>query len=206
MTTYQPKVHNFQSSLVRGLIGERIVHDLLMHHPRFEHLDLKNNEERLWAVENEKEWQKKGIDKRLTKADGSHVYLEIKTDTYDKNFFFEIDSDSRKPKSGWTFTTQSDLVCYLFIHLGKVFFLPFPATRSWFESHLQTNPELKNICNRNYGREYSSSGCPVEINWGKNAIQNYSGIEVAEIAFTPWTKQELKDECEFYKEHKKLSF
>ncbi len=194
------KEHTMASSLLMGEIGENLVEDILTRHPRFKVLGIEEGLCKLVSVEGNSYYQKKDIDKILVYPTGREVPLEIKTDTYNKNFYFEIDSDSTRPFSGWTFITEARLVPYVFLHLGKVYFLPFPETKNWLKTILDINtPRVVEVINRAEGRSYVSRGCPLEINWVVSELEKFTNKEIIKIDFTPWTKQQLEQEIKLLK-------
>jgi len=69
--------------------------------------------------------------------------LEIKADRWHRtgNFFFETVSNKEKGTPGCFLYTEADYLLYYFVTPRTLYVLPMPATRDWFQEHMDQFPE-----------------------------------------------------------------
>ena len=107
-------VHNFNKSIKIGDIGETIM----------EYFITRNFPIRsIVSVAKEPMYQQQDIDFIVTFMNGTKQTLEVKTDTYDVNFFYELISNDIYKTPGCMVKTKADFVVYYFINLEVVYFI-----------------------------------------------------------------------------------
>ena len=119
-------VHNFHQSIKTGAIGEEII----------KYFVEKNFDvESVVSVAGDAKYQQDDIDFIVTFKNGKKVTLEVKTDTYDTNFFYEVISNDIYNTPGCLVKTKADVVVYYFINLEIVYFIDRKHFQNWFQQH-----------------------------------------------------------------------
>ena len=119
-------VHNFHQSIKTGAIGEEII----------KYFVEKNFAvESVVSVAGDPKYQQDDIDFIVTFKNGKKVTLEVKTDTYDTNFFYEVISNDIYNTPGCLVKTKADVVVYYFINLEIVYFIDRKHFQNWFQQH-----------------------------------------------------------------------
>ncbi len=106
------------------------------------------------------EYQKAGIDRLLTRPDGSMVKAEYKTDVKAKqtgNLFFEIVSVDNRNIVGWGLTSQADL--WIFFIPGQEILVIEPGKFRWLVLEQLAILQKKVVQNRGY----CTIGLPVPL-------------------------------------------
>ena len=107
-------IHDFKSSIKLGKIGETIIEFLMGYCPKVSSIV---------SVAGNPIYQQDDIDFIVTFKDGSVKTLEVKTDTYDVNFFYELISNDIYNTPGCMVKTKADIVAYYFINLEVIYFI-----------------------------------------------------------------------------------
>ena len=119
-------VHNFHQSIKTGAIGEEII----------KYFVEKNFAvESVVSVAGDAKYQQDDIDFIVTFKNGKKVTLEVKTDTYDTNFFYEVISNDIYNTPGCLVKTKADVIVYYFINLEIVYFIDRKHFQDWFRLH-----------------------------------------------------------------------
>ena len=141
--------------------------------------DLKN-------VENDLSYQKKDVDLIWTinlKNGKTKEYLcEVKSDNYNTtgNFFFETISNTSKNTLGCFMYTEADFILYYFIKAKELYVLPMPATRDWFQKHMN---EFKEVQSQTAveNDSYTTLGRLVPIKEAENSVSKHSTNKLDKI-------------------------
>lgn len=90
---------------------------------------------RVTNVEADVRYQAMDVD-LLWETDAGEHKVEIKADRHDQsgNFFFETESNREAGTPGCFLYTQADFIFYYFIGARRLYVLPMPATRDWFNA------------------------------------------------------------------------
>ena len=119
-------VHNFDKSIKIGDIGETIM----------EYFITRNFPIRsIVSVAKVPMYQQQDIDFIVTFMNGTEQTLEVKTDTYDVNVFYELISNDIYNTPGCLVKTKADFVVYYFINLEVVYFIDRRYFQKWFKKH-----------------------------------------------------------------------
>lgn len=93
-------------------------------------------------VEQDPAYQRRDIDLVWTTHKGEYQ-VEIKGDRWHRtgNFFLETHSNQEKGTPGCLLYTEADLLFYYFVEPRRLFMIPMPALRDWFDRHRTRFPE-----------------------------------------------------------------
>lgn len=88
-------------------------------------------------VEDDRRYRQLDIDLVWKTTEGDET-IEIKGDTYHTtgNFFFETLSNRERNTLGCFMYTEADFVYYYFVTIKKLYVLPMPKIRIWFQEHM----------------------------------------------------------------------
>ena len=120
-------------------------------------------------VEDIQFFREKDIDLIYVRKDGVWNLIEVKGDTQHKtgNFFFETISNESKNTPGCFMYTEANWIFYCFVEIGRLYVLPMPETRKWFEEKIKNNPDVfkkrKTSTNCGNGNSYNTVGYLVPI-------------------------------------------
>jgi hypothetical protein len=126
-------------------------------------------------VEDDPDYRKIDVD-LIWKYAGRDIKVEIKGDTYHRtgNFFLETHSNEELNKPGCFMYTESDYVFYYFVEIKKLYVMPMPETREWFQKHKNEFRESRTQTDVGNGNRYTTVGRLVPI---KTLIQNVPNIK-----------------------------
>lgn len=110
-------------------------------------------------VEAEPEYQRLDIDLIVITTGGRYT-VEIKGDRWHQtgNFFFETNSNQEKGTVGCFLLTAADYLFYYFVEPRRLYILPMPATRTWFEAAQERFPPRATTTAAGRGRHYTTVG------------------------------------------------
>ncbi len=119
-------IHNFDKSIKIGTIGETIMEYFIQREFAVSSIV---------SVAKDPMYQQDDIDFIVTFKNGTKRTLEVKTDTYDTNFFYELISNDIYKTPGCMVKTKADIVVYYFINLEDVYFIDRCHFQKWFKQH-----------------------------------------------------------------------
>lgn len=161
------KIYDFENSKKTGDIGEQRIIKFLN--------DLDSTKE-VTDVTNIKEFQEKDIDLIITNKDGSIETVEIKTDTYPTNFFYETLSDVERNTAGCLEKSLADFLYYYFINIGKLYIIPMKPFREWFHLNKVANKNIiskKTVPNKTRYGKYMSEGYTIPREFFEQTFPHY---------------------------------
>lgn len=189
-------VHNFSKSVKIGEIGETIMEYFIK-----KGFPISS----IVSVAKEPMYQKDDIDFIVTFQNGVKNTLEVKTDTYDVNFFYELISNDIYNTSGCMIKTKADIVVYYFINLEVVYFIDRRYFQEWFKKHeydtiigdyglteyVMKSKSLKNIDRSGLGT-YNSKGKVFPITFFEEKFDGwYKKYELKDIPYIELIKKAL---------------
>ena len=119
-------VHNFHQSIKTGAIGEEIIKYFI---------EKNFAVESVVSVAGDPKYQQDDIDFIVTFKNGTKRTVEVKTDTYEVNFFYELISNDIYNTPGCLVKTKADIVVYYFINLEIAYFIDRRHFQKWFKEH-----------------------------------------------------------------------
>lgn len=189
-------VHNFHKSIKTGSIGETIM----------EYFIQKNFAvESIVSVAGIPMYQQDDIDFVVTFKDGKKLTLEVKTDTYDVNFFYELISNDIYNTPGCLVKTKADIVVYYFINLEIVYFIDRRHFQKWFKQHefdtvvdeygltepIMKAKRLQNIDRSGFGTYNSKGKVFSRVFFEENFDGWYRKFELKDIPYTELIRKAL---------------
>lgn len=189
-------VHNFHKSIKTGSIGETIM----------EYFIQKNFAvESIVSVAGIPMYQQQDIDFIVTFKDGKKLTLEVKTDTYDVNFFYELISNTIYNTPGCMVKTKADIVVYYFINLEIVYFIDRRHFQKWFKQHefdtvvdeygltepIMKAKRLQNIDRSGFGTYNSKGKVFSRVFFEENFDGWYRKFELKDIPYTELIRKAL---------------
>ena len=144
-------VHVFANSMITGQQGEAEIRNYLLS---------RGNVAQVIDVSDNPAYQEKDIDFLVYQTSGALTKTELKTDTYDKNFFYETLSNIERGTPGCMEKTEADCLCYYYVNLDTLYVIDLPALRKWFHSIKQESwVKRKTLTNAvGKGHFYTSEG------------------------------------------------
>ena len=189
-------VHNFHKSIKTGFIGETIM----------EYFIQKNFAvESIVSVADIPMYQQDDIDFVVTFKDGKKLTFEVKTDTYDVNFFYELISNDIYNTPGCLVKTKADIVVYYFINLEIVYFIDRRHFQKWFKQHefdtvvdeyglsepIMKAKRLQNIDRSGFGTYNSKGKVFSRVFFEENFDGWYRKFELKDIPYTELIRKAL---------------
>ena len=189
-------VHNFHKSIKTGSIGETIM----------EYFIQKNFAvESIVSVADIPMYQQDDIDFVVTFKDGKKLTLEVKTDTYDVNFFYELISNDIYNTPGCLVKTKANIVVYYFINLEIVYFIDRRHFQKWFKQHefdtvvdeygltepIMKAKRLQNIDRSGFGTYNSKGKVFSRVFFEENFDGWYRKFELKDIPYTELIRKAL---------------
>ncbi len=115
-------------------------------------------------VEADPHYQAQDVDLIWTTSRGRYR-VEIKGDRWHGtgNFFFETMSNQERGTLGCFLYTEADLLFYYFLEPRRLYILPMPATREWFQANLPRFRQSSTTTDLGLGRSYTTVGYLVPI-------------------------------------------
>jgi hypothetical protein len=99
-----------------------------------------------------------------TSAEGAFVTIELKTERRSTgNLFIETWSNKSRRTLGWLWTLQSDLLCCYFLDIDRMYFVDFPALRTWLKQRDPTTGRLNGL----RFKEVKASARQLNDTWGR---------------------------------------
>ncbi len=126
-------IHNFNDSLNAGKAGEKKV---------MKWLEGKSTVEKVVNFSEEGYYQGQGIDCVVHTKDKRFHNVEIKTDSYQKNFYFELENSGKR---GCFLKSQADYWVYYFSNNNKIYTLPLKEVRNFITSIEEEDYEIYGI-------------------------------------------------------------
>lgn len=148
LKSMQTKQYDFETQQKVGQFGETFLDKWL--HPIYKVLD----------VSNESSYQKSGIDRVVTRSDGTVITVEYKFDIAAKrtgNLFFETISNDKEMIPGWGWSSQSDYWIFLIPEQEILVFKPGKLRALVWE--LQKTVQKRSVTNRGY----NTVGYPIPL-------------------------------------------
>lgn len=119
-------IHSFNNSLKLGNIGE----------DRIEYFMKRNYDVKsIVNVSDNPLYQQEDVDFIVNLNNGSSLKVEVKTDTYDVNFYYELISNMDYNTPGCMVKTKADKILYYFINLGVAYIIDRVDYQKWFKEH-----------------------------------------------------------------------
>lgn len=144
----QTRQYDFQDQCQIGQKGEKFLDQWLS--PHYQLLDVSDNFE----------YQQSGIDRLVTRSDGSIITVEYKFDLVAKrtsNLFFETISNDKEQIPGWGWSSQADYWIFLIPHQEILVFKPGKLRALVWKLHKSLKE--KSVPNRGY----NTIGYPVPL-------------------------------------------
>lgn len=148
-------ITNFDGSLEVGKAGEALVQDFLRK-KGYDILDLSED----------KDWQSRGVDMRVTDMAGRSYFSDIKTDTEcwaTGNIILETEMyrmESGHMGPGWYVTSTMDILHYLCAGTGRLFVIDFIELKKLVDEGLGQFTRFLNP----FGRQCIGEGILIDIN------------------------------------------
>ena len=150
-------------------------------------------------------YQQDDIDFVVTFKDGKKLTLEVKTDTYDVNFFYELISNDIYNTPGCLVKTKADIVVYYFINLEIVYFIDRRHFQKWFKQHefdtvvdeygltepIMKAKRLQNIDRSGFGTYNSKGKVFSRVFFEENFDGWYRKFELKDIPYTELIRKAL---------------
>lgn len=188
------KVHVFSKSVINGSVGAGIAMDHLAKlNPFKERYNIGKEGVFIQSVEDDKLYQKMGVDFLFHREEGVPLKVEVKTELYvspdkpdaQQNIFFEVVSNDVKGVLGWTYSTKADVVVYYMPYMGLALFMPFPETAEWLKEN--EKKFAKNLRSSKNPR-YSSHGYAINYKVYGHEMKRFLGEGVEFYRFPIYTK------------------
>ncbi len=203
-TNQMKKVHVFSKSVINGTVGAGIAMDHLCTLTSFkENHQLEKSGQFIKSVEDDKLYQKMGVDFLLYKEKGSPLKIEVKTELYVKpdkpdnqqNIFFEVISNDTKGVLGWTYSTKADIVIYYMPYMGLALFMPFPQTAEWLK---ENETKFSNRLRTSRNPRYSSHGYAINYKVYGHEMKKYLGQSIEYHKFPEYTELSWQSKIDKY--------
>ena len=189
-------IHDFSKSIKIGKIGETIMEYFLK-----KNFPISS----IVSVAQDTIYQQDDIDFIVTFQNGVRNTLEVKTDTYKVNFFYELISNTVYNTPGCMVKTKADIVVYYFINLEVVYFIDRVHFQKWFREHeydkiigdyglteyVMKSKTLPNT-NRSGSGTYNSKGKVFPITFFEEKFDGwYRKYELKDIPYTELIRKAL---------------
>lgn len=194
-STQNKKVHVFSKSVVNGSVGAGIAMDHLVKLETFKkQYGIEENALFIQSVEDDKMYQKMGVDFLFHRKEGEPLKVEVKTELYvtpekpdsQQNVFFEVVSNDTKGVLGWTYSTKADIVIYYMPFMGLALFMPFPHTAEWLKNN---EKKFASRLRSSKNPRYSSHGYAINYKVYGHEMKAHLGESLEYYKFPQFSKE-----------------